>query len=744
MFRNPNDVSSDTESASDETRDQTAHGVLDDVDAMSGMNRSTTADHERTMTLISSLLESHYNVLAAEHLNQSQDAKNITRESSEVKLLGNRMFLHATERLSKYVPIQTFTEGDNAQQLREQYISIVDAIGLGAIDNHDDDRIFPDHPVDQLDRRMDFLEQDPLAVSKHQSSILPQRLAQYSRPARRSSRYHSDFTEEDFLGKGGYGSVHSARNIMDNQVYAVKKIDLTPKKLEKWYRGGTQGVQHVLNEIRTLASLEHTNIVRYFGAWAELDGRVLEVNLAQLPRQVVHGDESLRDRIQRPVSVIDIDEDPGPDIVFAKDSTSGAVSLESSDDPSQRQLTHRRESRASRRSQVHSTGDDENDVELISRSQQYSRPVMSDDLSQGQSLEIFTDGDGQGQLLQKEQSISTVPTMTLYIQMSLHPLSLASYLRPPATGGYANTNCCHCYHMMPSAQLLLAILSGVEYLHSRGIVHRDLKPANIFLSEHISTFNDLLPMGCVNVNECPHCQPTPAKYLTPRIGDFGLVAEIDKDGSIAMSPNTPSFSSSPEPSTSALVRRRPNLRSANPVGTEFYRPPPPPPPPPLPPSSSLQTPTNNKDTLLHLSPTLNHYHHHPPIDAKLDIFALGVILFELLYHFPTRMERTILLTNLTKPPNNNNNNDHHHHHHHHHCPGKLPEDFIERISCQPGKDVEEEEGGTVECEAAKGVKECILGMVEGESRKRWGCRRVRECLEGVRGVLKGDARNSGG
>ncbi|KAJ3216328.1 hypothetical protein HDU67_009679 [Dinochytrium kinnereticum] len=81
---------------------------------------------------------------------------------------------------------------------------------------------------------------------------------------RQFSRYASDFEELAFLGKGGFGSVVKARNIIDNRLYAVKKIKVNPKK---------DNASNLLREVQTLSRLHHPNIVRYYQAWFEdVDG----------------------------------------------------------------------------------------------------------------------------------------------------------------------------------------------------------------------------------------------------------------------------------------------------------------------------------------------------------------------------------------------------------------------------------------------------------------------------------------
>ena len=67
----------------------------------------------------------------------------------------------------------------------------------------------------------------------------------------------------------------------------------------------------------------------------------------------------------------------------------------------------------------------------------------------------------------------------LYIKMGLHPLTLEDYIWPDQQN---DQQIGHCFHTLPAVSILLAILDGVEYIHSQHIVHRDLKPSNVFLS----------------------------------------------------------------------------------------------------------------------------------------------------------------------------------------------------------------------------------------------------------------------
>uniref|UniRef100_A0A915C8L7 Sulfhydryl oxidase n=1 Tax=Parascaris univalens TaxID=6257 RepID=A0A915C8L7_PARUN len=77
------------------------------------------------------------------------------------------------------------------------------------------------------------------------------------------SRYRSDFEEIRLIGEGGFGKVFIVRSRIDNCKYAIKKIPFSVVKNSQMMKA--------INEVRLLASLQHENIVRYYGAWAEIN-----------------------------------------------------------------------------------------------------------------------------------------------------------------------------------------------------------------------------------------------------------------------------------------------------------------------------------------------------------------------------------------------------------------------------------------------------------------------------------------
>lgn len=74
-----------------------------------------------------------------------------------------------------------------------------------------------------------------------------------------SSRYSKEFVEEGRLGRGGFGEVFRARNKIDGQPYAIKKIKARSKP----------ALDPVLSEVTVLSRLNHPNVVRYFASWIE-------------------------------------------------------------------------------------------------------------------------------------------------------------------------------------------------------------------------------------------------------------------------------------------------------------------------------------------------------------------------------------------------------------------------------------------------------------------------------------------
>jgi serine/threonine protein kinase len=84
------------------------------------------------------------------------------------------------------------------------------------------------------------------------------------------SRYASEFEELGALGKGGFGSVFQCRNALDGRDYAIKKIRIR-RSAKLSQAEFSHQLQRTLREVKSLALLDHPNIVRYYTAWLELD-----------------------------------------------------------------------------------------------------------------------------------------------------------------------------------------------------------------------------------------------------------------------------------------------------------------------------------------------------------------------------------------------------------------------------------------------------------------------------------------
>lgn len=75
------------------------------------------------------------------------------------------------------------------------------------------------------------------------------------------SRYRREFQELNFIAGGGFGKVFRALHRLDGTEYAIKKIIVSSKCMKT--------IEQYLNEVKTLAKLNHANIVPYKAAWIE-------------------------------------------------------------------------------------------------------------------------------------------------------------------------------------------------------------------------------------------------------------------------------------------------------------------------------------------------------------------------------------------------------------------------------------------------------------------------------------------
>ncbi|EFA75486.1 eukaryotic translation initiation factor 2 alpha kinase [Heterostelium album PN500] len=138
-------------------------------------------------------------------------------------------------------------------------------------------------------------------------------------------------------------------------------------------------------------------------------------------------------------------------------------------------------------------------------------------------------------------------------------------------------------------RLFRQMVEGLNHIHSQGIIHRDLKPANIFIDDEDNV----------------------------KIGDFGLATSGSQKSGFLTPQQQQQQQQSQVTDNSTMFDIEENEQSmTGGVGTPFYCCP-----------EILQK-------------TIRHY------GVKVDIYSLGIILFEMCHPFQTQMERSNILRDL--------------------------------------------------------------------------------------------------
>ncbi|XP_017774860.1 PREDICTED: probable serine/threonine-protein kinase ifkC [Nicrophorus vespilloides] len=265
------------------------------------------------------------------------------------------------------------------------------------------------------------------------------------------SHYKREFEEVSFIAGGGFGKVYRVRHKLDGTEYAVKKIFIRSE--------GIESVRNYLSEVKTFASLNHSNIVQYKAAWLELgESQTTLDNNYDYSDDFEDNDEEdteedteksqLRDSYIYPSVISDITMEQGDG-----DSSDFRVSFETS--------THRSFSNGQSTKRV-------------------SKRTKRSSISEGGNAICTTEEIKRIQLRTRQK------WATLFIQMAYCQSTLKQWLdtrnmAEKTIDNGALVPICNANRVRTVMEILRQLLQGLSYIHSRNIVHHDIKPSNIFM-----------------------------------------------------------------------------------------------------------------------------------------------------------------------------------------------------------------------------------------------------------------------
>ncbi|CAK9298111.1 unnamed protein product [Gordionus sp. m RMFG-2023] len=398
-----------------------------------------------------------------------------------------------------------------------------------------------------------------------------------------ASRFHTDFQIINSLGKGGFGLVLRVKNKMDDQSYAIKRITLPNNESSR---------EKVLREVKALAKLDHINIVRYFQAWIEPSSNI------PLPKSYKKDLAKYNVTTDSKKHLNDSNDKSDADEVFTSFST---TNLSSYSDPYNYSYRIEPVSNLPDSSES-SPGVNRDKGDHFKRTDKVSSRISHEPKSK---LFLYI----QMQLCQRR----TLKDWLLHMESSTTSNSTSShgpsfpYVHFPWSGDNNGSHIRDDFSANTKRKALYIfdqIVQAVQYFHERGLIHRDLKPSNIFFSVE----------GVV------------------KIGDFGLAvpnltpASASRHHTLSLNSQTMiSLVSSNDDARRNLDANLDNVSGNDSKGRKIDHV-----------DRNGKQYTLRVGTRLYMSPEQVE---NKVYTNKVDIYSLGLILFELLYPFSTQMER---------------------------------------------------------------------------------------------------------
>ncbi|KAI4502781.1 hypothetical protein M0802_001825 [Mischocyttarus mexicanus] len=373
------------------------------------------------------------------------------------------------------------------------------------------------------------------------------------------SRIRNEFEILKWLGKGAYGDVLKVKNKLDRGVYAIKRIELNPKK--------RQLNRKITREVKLLSRMNHENVVRYYNSWIEsatIDDSLQPNELIQMTSSInINNDQTKLDTVNHLGSEDNLDP-LKHDVEWNISYESMASATNTADNESDN-------------SDASSDSDSDDDSSFVVRT--FRRIDSSDSIEFKEETQASPDNSNSHEK-SKVNAFNTSggkEIQFMYIQMEFCEKST---LRTAIDNGLYEDE-------ERVWRLFREICEGLAHIHQQGMIHRDLKPVNIFLDS-----NDHVKIGDFGL-----ATTNILSSLAQNIDNDKEIEKSDKDGSYDV--------------------------------------------------DELRSLTGDVGTVLYAAPELSAKTAKAIYNQKVDIYSLGIILFEMCYKpLNTGMERVKVLLNL--------------------------------------------------------------------------------------------------